>query len=64
MINLGFGVAGVLKVLYDMSKGRGSVFGLMLTVLAVTLGFINAWALFIVCKRSLDADSFKNHKNH
>lgn len=64
LVNLFIGVAGVLKVLYDMSKGRASVGGLALTLLVVTIGFTNAWAFFVICSRALHSEGFKHNKKH
>ena len=63
LINLFFGVAGVLMGLYAMSKGKGSMYGLVITLVAVSLGFMNSWAFFVMCNRALHSEGFKQNKN-
>lgn len=62
LINLFFGVAGVLRALYEMSKGRGSMSELVIILVAASLGFINAWFFFLMCNRGLHLEGFKNNK--
>jgi len=64
LINLFFGVAGVLEGLYAMSKGKRTIGGLSLTFIFVTVGFINAWAFFVMCNRALHSEGFKDNKKH
>ena len=56
LINLFFGVAGVLGGLYAMTKGKGSVGGLVLSFMFATIGFTNAWAFFVMCSRALQSN--------
>ena len=63
LVNLFFGVAGVLGGIYAMSKGRGSMSGLAITVLAVSLGFMNSWFFFLMCNRGLHVDGFRGRKH-
>jgi hypothetical protein len=60
MVNLFFGVAGVLMSLYVLSKGKSSLGGFAITVLAASLGFMNSWFFFLMCNRGLHVDGFKN----
>ena len=62
MINLFFGVAGVLEGLYAMSKGKGTTGGLALRLVLATIGFTNAWFFFLICNRGLHLEGFKNKK--
>jgi len=56
LINLFFGLAGVLAALYAMSRGRGSVSGFILTVIFISIGLTNAWAFFVMCNRSIGSN--------
>ena len=53
IVNLLFGTAGILSGLYLMSKGRENVLHLLAVSAAVSISFMNAWFLFLVCNRSL-----------
>jgi hypothetical protein len=54
LVNLFFGVAGVLIGIYAMSNGKGSIGGVAITVLAVSLGFMNSWFFFLMCNRGIN----------
>ena len=64
LVNLFFGVAGVLGGLYLLSKGKGSMGGVAVTVLAAFIGFMNSWFFFLVCNRGLHLDGFTGSKKH
>jgi|Laugresp1bdmlbsn_1035097.scaffolds.fasta_scaffold100287_1 hypothetical protein len=53
LVNLLFGTAGILSGLYLMSKGKENVLHLLAVCAAVSISFMNAWFLFLVCNRSL-----------
>ena len=46
-------VLAVLSVFITLYKGR-AVLGMIAPLALVGLGFVNAWALFLVCKRGLN----------
>jgi hypothetical protein len=58
LLNLFFGAAGVLSGLYYLSKGRTSVTGFTVTVIAALVGFTNSWFFFLMCNRSINEESF------
>jgi len=62
LVNLLFGVAGVLGSVYLLSKGKSSISNVLITVLAASIGFMNSWFFFLVCNRGLHVDGFKNPK--
>jgi hypothetical protein len=65
LVNLFFGVAGVLGGLLLLSKGKSSLGGLALTVFLASIGFMNSWFFFLVCNRGLHVDGFESKKlNH
>lgn len=47
-------VAVVLTLLLALGRGRFSI-AMLLPAFGVFLGFVNAWALFLVCNRGLHA---------
>lgn len=53
LVNLFFGVAGVLSALYLMSKDKGYMGQVAVTTVAASIGFMNAWFFFLVCNRGL-----------
>ena len=54
VLNALFAVAGVLGALF-LSKSKGLTMPLLLSG---SIGFINAWALFLVCNRGLNTEGF------
>jgi hypothetical protein len=55
IVNLLFGVAGIVSGLYLMTKGKGSVGNLAMLTFAASIGFMNSWFFFLVCNRGLKA---------
>ena len=55
IVNLIFGIAGIVSSLYLMSKGKGSFGNLMVLCLVASVGFMNSWFFFLVCNRGLKA---------
>lgn len=55
IVNLLFGVAGIVSALYLMSKGKYDMMQLFAVVLGASIGFMNSWAFFLVCNRGLKA---------
>jgi hypothetical protein len=55
LLNLAFGVAGVLSALFLMSKGKADAVYMISIMLGASIGFINTWFLFLVCNRGLKA---------
>lgn len=49
------GVAGILASVYLVSRGVKTMAFLLTLMLAVTVSFTNAWFLYIVCERGLNA---------
>ena len=56
VLNALFAVTGVLGALF-LPKSKGLTMPLLITGSA---GFINAWALFIVCNRGINTESFED----
>ena len=54
ILNAIFAVAGVVRALF-LSKSNGLTLPLLITG---SVGFINAWALFLVCNRGLQNEGF------
>ena len=58
VLNAIVAVAGVLGALF-MSK-KGSMPLLVFLLFQGTIGFVNAWFLFLVCNRGLNVDGFQS----
>ena len=63
LLNAFGAVLAVFSVLLALSKGKAAV-GMLVSLAIASLGFINAWALFLVCNRGLQADGFSNTPAH
>jgi hypothetical protein len=63
LMNTFFAVFVGFSLLFALSKGK-SVVGMLAPLAFVGLGFVNAWALFLVCNRGLNADGFSNTPVH
>jgi hypothetical protein len=63
LLNAFAAVLAVFSVLLALSKGKAAV-GMLVPLAFVGLGFVNAWALFLVCNRGLNADGFSNTPAH
>jgi hypothetical protein len=57
LLNAFVAVAGVLGAVF-MSK-KGSTAFLVALLVQGTIGFVNAWFLFLVCNRGLKVDGFQ-----
>jgi hypothetical protein len=57
LLNAFAAVLAVFSVLLAVSKGRAMA-GMLVPLALVGLGFVNAWALFLVCNRGLHAEGF------
>ena len=65
LVNLFFGVAGVLGGLILLSRGKSTLGGLGLAVFMSSIGLMNSWFFFIICNRGLHVDGFKStHPTH
>ena len=53
MINLVFGLAGVLSALYLVSLSKGTMSSAFLVAFAAAVGFTNSWFFFLTCNRGL-----------
>ena len=59
LLNAFAAVLAVFTLLMALGKGR-SAGGMLFPLAFAVLGFVNAWALFLVCKRGLDAEGFRS----
>lgn len=59
MINLFFGVAGVLSGFHSLLKGKSSMLIFSIILIGSFLGFTNAWFFFVMCNRGLHVEDFK-----
>jgi hypothetical protein len=41
-----------------LAGGKGFTYAMGMSLFAVLIGFTNAWALFLVCKRGLNTEGF------
>lgn len=53
ILNLLFGLAGVLSSIYLVSLGRESLSYVFLISFAAMVGFTNSWFFFLMCNRGL-----------
>jgi hypothetical protein len=58
IINTFFSIAGVAAGLYLISKGSRSPISFIVPFTIVAIGFINAWAMFVVCNRGINHEAF------
>ena len=56
-----FALIVVLKSFFFYKGGKYYYLYIFLTLFSSILGFINAWALFLVCNRGINAEGFKGH---
>lgn len=56
-----FAVAGVLGAIMLLSNGKLTMVGSIPLMFGIIVGFINAWALFVVCKRGINNEGFRRY---
>jgi len=62
IVNSVFSVAGVIGLIIIVSKGNKSLLSIVPLLVAILVGLINAWMMFVVCKRGINNEGFKNSK--
>ena len=53
ILNLLFGLAGVLSAMYLVSLGKESLSSAFMVAFAASIGFTNSWFFFLICNRGL-----------
>jgi xanthine/uracil permease len=51
-------VAGVIVIVILVSRNNKSLLSIVPLLFSIIVGFINAWFLFMMCKRSIDTEGF------
>ncbi len=54
ILNSIIAVAGVIGAIIILTTGKAKAIQLLYPLTIITFGFINAWSLFIVCKRGIN----------
>ena len=54
ILNSIFAVAGVVGAIMLLTNGKSTLVGILPLMLGIVIGFTNAWALFVICKRGIN----------